>query len=84
MCWRSAAPSIRSVAAGFSATRQQDPSGALAPVPSNNAFLYNLFTPQVSVSYVPDVFGLNRRTVEVAAGAGAGGALPDDRDATSR
>jgi len=53
-----------SVTAGFSATRQQDPPGALAPVPSNNAFLYNLFTPQVSVSYVPDVFGLNRRTVE--------------------
>jgi NodT family efflux transporter outer membrane factor (OMF) lipoprotein len=26
--------------------------------------LYNLFTPEVSVSYVPDVFGLNRRTVE--------------------
>jgi NodT family efflux transporter outer membrane factor (OMF) lipoprotein len=53
-----------SVTAGFSATREQDPPGALAPVPSNNAFLYNLFTPQVSVSYVPDVFGLNRRTVE--------------------
>jgi NodT family efflux transporter outer membrane factor (OMF) lipoprotein len=53
-----------SVAAGFSATREQDPPGALAPVPSNNAFLYNLFTPQLSISYVPDVFGLNRRTVE--------------------
>jgi NodT family efflux transporter outer membrane factor (OMF) lipoprotein len=52
------------VTAGFTATRQQDPSGALAPVPSNNAFQYNLFTPQVSVSYVPDVFGLNRRTAE--------------------
>lgn len=52
------------VSAGFSASRQQDPPGALAPVPSNNAFLYNLFTPQVSVSYVPDVFGLNRRNVE--------------------
>jgi NodT family efflux transporter outer membrane factor (OMF) lipoprotein len=53
-----------SVSAGLSATREQDPSGALAPVPSNNAFLYNLYTPQVSVSYMPDVFGLNRRTVE--------------------
>ncbi len=52
------------VSAGFSASRQQDPSGALAPVPSTNASLYNLFTPTVSVSYVPDVFGLNRRTVE--------------------
>ncbi|MGA9333988.1 MAG: efflux transporter outer membrane subunit [Rudaea sp.] len=53
-----------SVSAGASASREQDPPGALAPVPSNNAFLYNLYTPQVSVSYVPDVFGLNRRTVE--------------------
>ena len=53
-----------SLSAGVSATRQQDPPGALAPVPSSNAFLYNLITPQVSVSYVPDVFGLNRRTVE--------------------
>lgn len=53
-----------SVGVGVSASREQDPPGALAPVPSNNAFLYNLFTPQVSVSYVPDVFGRNRRTVE--------------------
>ncbi len=53
-----------SVSAGLSASRHQDPPGALAPVPSTNAFLYNLYTPQVSVSYVPDVFGLNRRTVE--------------------
>jgi NodT family efflux transporter outer membrane factor (OMF) lipoprotein len=54
------------VTAGASAIRTQDPSGALAPVPSNNAFLYNLYTPQVSVSYTPDVFGLTRRTVESA------------------
>ncbi len=52
------------VAAGLSANRQQDPSRSLAPVPSTNASLYNLFTAQVSVSYVADVFGLNRRTVE--------------------
>ena len=25
---------------------------------------YNLFTPQLNVSYTPDVFGLTRRTVE--------------------
>jgi NodT family efflux transporter outer membrane factor (OMF) lipoprotein len=53
-----------SISAGFSANRQQDPSGALAPVPSSNASLYNLMSAQVSVSYAPDVFGLNRRTVE--------------------
>jgi NodT family efflux transporter outer membrane factor (OMF) lipoprotein len=50
--------------AGFSATRNQDPQSALAPIPSNNAAVYNLFTPQLSISYVPDVFGLNQRTVE--------------------
>ena len=52
-----------SVAAGFSASRQRE-SGQLAPTPNANLFLFNLFTPEVSVSYVPDVFGLNRRTVE--------------------
>jgi NodT family efflux transporter outer membrane factor (OMF) lipoprotein len=54
-----------SVSAGVSANRYQQP-GSLAPVPSNNAFRYDLFTPQVSVSYSPDVFGLTRRTVESA------------------
>jgi NodT family efflux transporter outer membrane factor (OMF) lipoprotein len=56
-----------SVTAGFSASRQKQ-SEALAPVPNfpvvPNEFQYNLFTPQVSVSYVPDVFGANRRTME--------------------
>jgi NodT family efflux transporter outer membrane factor (OMF) lipoprotein len=52
-----------SASASFSATRQRQ-SGQIAPALNSNEFLYNLFTPQVSVSYVPDVFGLNRRTVE--------------------
>jgi NodT family efflux transporter outer membrane factor (OMF) lipoprotein len=52
-----------SATASFDATRQRQ-SGQIAPVLNSNTFLYNLFTPQVSVSYVPDVFGLNRRTVE--------------------
>jgi len=52
-----------SVSAGFSASRQRQ-AGTISPTPSSNAFLYNLFTPQVTVAYVPDVFGLNRRTVE--------------------
>jgi NodT family efflux transporter outer membrane factor (OMF) lipoprotein len=52
------------VTAGASVTREKDPSGTLAPVPSNNAFVYTLITPQLSVSYTPDVFGLNKRTVE--------------------
>ena len=59
-------PLYPSVSAGFTATRQQDPPGALAPVPSNNAFLYDLFTPHLGVSYMPDVFGLTRRSIESA------------------
>ncbi|HEX5354321.1 MAG TPA: efflux transporter outer membrane subunit [Rhodanobacteraceae bacterium] len=53
-----------SLSAGFTASRERDPSAALAPVPSNNAFLYSLFTPQLSIGYAPDLFGLNRRTRE--------------------
>jgi NodT family efflux transporter outer membrane factor (OMF) lipoprotein len=56
-----------SVTAGFSATRQKQ-SEVLAPVPNYpavpNEFQYNLFTPQVSASYSPDVFGANRRSME--------------------
>lgn len=51
------------VSGSFAASRQMQ-AASLAPVPSNNALTYNLFTPQVSVSYMPDVFGLTRRTVE--------------------
>lgn len=53
------------VSAGFSATRQGQ-SGVIAPTLASNALAFNLFTPEVTVSYVPDVFGLNRRTVESA------------------
>jgi len=52
-----------SVSGSFAANRQRQ-SGFIAPTPNANVFEYNLFTPQVSVSYVPDVFGLNRRTAE--------------------
>lgn len=52
-----------SVSANVSANRQRQ-AGSLAPVPSSNAFLYNLYTPQLSVSYTPDVWGANRRAAE--------------------
>jgi NodT family efflux transporter outer membrane factor (OMF) lipoprotein len=52
------------VSASPGITYQRDPSATLAPVPANNASLYTLITPSVSVSYTPDVFGLNKRTVE--------------------
>jgi NodT family efflux transporter outer membrane factor (OMF) lipoprotein len=51
------------VTAGFSATRARTSSEVSSFTASGN-LTYSLFTPQVSVSFVPDVFGLNRRTVE--------------------
>ena len=55
------------VSASMSAARQKQ-SEQLAPTPNfpvvANEFQYDLFTPELTISYVPDVFGLNRRTVE--------------------
>ena len=36
----------------------------VSPATASGAIYYSLYTPQVAVSFVPDVFGLNRRTVE--------------------
>jgi NodT family efflux transporter outer membrane factor (OMF) lipoprotein len=56
-----------SIAGSFSASRQKA-AETLAPAPNYpvvpEEYQFDLFTPQVSVSYVPDVFGLNRRTME--------------------
>lgn len=52
-----------SVSGSVSATRAKT-SSDLSPVTNTSALYYSLYTPQVSVSFVPDVFGLNRRTVE--------------------
>lgn len=52
-----------SLNASMSASRQRT-SHEIAPVPNANQFNFSLFTPEVSVAYSPDVFGLNRRTVE--------------------
>ncbi len=52
-----------SVAASFSANRSKT-SADISPTTASGALNFSLYTPQVAVSYVPDVFGLNRRTVE--------------------
>ncbi len=52
-----------SAAASFTADRSRT-SSQLSPVLNAPIFIYSLYTPQVSVSFLPDVFGLNRRTVE--------------------
>ena len=49
--------------AEFDPTRQRIPNVLASPA-SSNASIYNLYTAQVTVSYTPDVFGLNRRMVE--------------------
>ncbi|HEV3099095.1 MAG TPA: efflux transporter outer membrane subunit [Chthoniobacterales bacterium] len=51
------------VTGSFSATRSKT-SKELSPATASGALYYSLYTPRVNVSYVPDVFGLNRRTVE--------------------
>jgi NodT family efflux transporter outer membrane factor (OMF) lipoprotein len=52
-----------SVTGSFSPSRHKT-SKEISPFTASGALYYNLYTHQVTVSYVPDVFGLNRRTVE--------------------
>jgi len=51
------------VSAGFSAAHART-SSEVSPFTSTGALSYSLYTPDVSVSFVPDVFGLNHRTIE--------------------
>jgi NodT family efflux transporter outer membrane factor (OMF) lipoprotein len=51
------------VTGSITATRARS-AADLSPVTSTTVVNYSLYTPQVTVSFVPDVFGLNRRTVE--------------------
>jgi NodT family efflux transporter outer membrane factor (OMF) lipoprotein len=51
------------VSAQFAASHQKQPM-TLAPVPDNNSFQYDLFTPELAISYAPDIWGLNHRTAE--------------------
>ena len=46
------------------ASRNRNAVQVLAPTLSSGAPIFNLYTPQVSVSYIPDLFGANRRQVE--------------------
>jgi NodT family efflux transporter outer membrane factor (OMF) lipoprotein len=53
-----------SVQGSFDASRNRDATGVVQPTLQSGTPLYNLFTPQVAISYGPDVFGANRRAVE--------------------
>lgn len=39
-------------------------SNVVSPFTASSSLYYSLYTPQLAISFVPDVFGLNRRTVE--------------------
>lgn len=52
-----------SVSLSAQPSRQQF-AGTLSSPLENNAFLYSLTTTQLNISYVPDLFGANRRAVE--------------------
>ena len=52
-----------SITGSFTAARGRTAED-VSPVVNANIQNYSLYTPQVSVAFVPDVFGLNRRTVE--------------------
>ena len=51
------------IQANYSPSRQRT-SGVISPALNSGDTLYNLHTAQLSVGYVPDVFGGNRRQVE--------------------
>ena len=52
-----------SIDANFSPSRQKNPTAVLAPTLASGTPIFSLYTAQVSVSYVPDVFGGQRRQV---------------------
>jgi len=52
------------IQAGGSASRQKDAVETLSPTLTSGQEFFSLYTAQLTVSYMPDVFGLNRRTVE--------------------
>jgi NodT family efflux transporter outer membrane factor (OMF) lipoprotein len=51
------------IQAAYSPSRQKSAATLASPLASNVS-IYSLYTAQATVSYTPDVFGLNRRTVE--------------------
>ena len=54
---------LPSIDGSFSPSRNKS-SNSISPVPANGSNVYSLYTAQLSLSYAPDVWGLNRRQVE--------------------
>jgi NodT family efflux transporter outer membrane factor (OMF) lipoprotein len=62
---------LPTVAGGFSGTRAKNPIGAIAAPTVAIDPTYNLYTAQLTVSYLPDIFGGTRRANEAAKAAEA-------------
>jgi NodT family efflux transporter outer membrane factor (OMF) lipoprotein len=55
------------VSGNFSGSRQEFPAATLStPLATTTATTYNLYTAQLTLSYLPDVFGGTRRALEAA------------------
>jgi len=52
------------VTGSFAATRNKTATGSVSPASASGNPYYSLSTAQLNVSFTPDVFGLNARTVE--------------------
>jgi outer membrane protein TolC len=52
------------IEANFTPSYNKTATGSLSPASASGNPYYSLYTAQLTISYVPDVFGLNRRTVE--------------------
>ena len=55
---------LPTVQGAFGASRNRNATGVVQPTLQSGAPVYSLYTPQVTISYVPDIFGANRRAVE--------------------
>jgi NodT family efflux transporter outer membrane factor (OMF) lipoprotein len=55
---------LPTVQGSFGATRSEYPTNSLTAPTTASSSTYNLFTAQLSLSYMPDVFGGNRRALE--------------------
>jgi NodT family efflux transporter outer membrane factor (OMF) lipoprotein len=53
-----------SLSGSFTPSRNKTATGSLSPATASGNPYYSLYTAQLTVSYNPDVFGLNRRQVE--------------------
>ena len=55
---------VPNLSGNFTPSRNKTATGSLSPTTASGSAYYSLYTAQLTVSYNPDVFGLNRRQTE--------------------